>query len=187
MHTPLPFTLARAATGFALALSCWAAHADVASLGFAGTLGFDQEVQTFDLDVSSTSDLRLWTTSYAGGQFDPALAFFDRVSGSLLSLSDDVDAPYALIDATQGLLDAGLRITDLAPGLYRVAVSASPNLPAGSTWAEGYLLGTSGGNVLGSGWAARLELSNAVPEPTPAALVALSLALLSWVSRRPRG
>ncbi len=183
MHTQHPTPWARTAAAAALALASLAAHADVASLNFTGGFGFDQEVHSFDLSINSASDMRLWTTSYAAGQVDPVLAFFDRNTGDLLSLSDDVDAPYAPVDVTQGLLDAGMLITNLAAGQYRVAVSVSPNLPAGSSWAEGYLLGTSGGNAINSRWAAQLELTQAVPEPAPAALLLAALALLGWTLR----
>lgn len=186
MQTFATLPLARSAALLALALASLAAQADDASITRSGGFGFQNEVRSFDLDITSASDLRLWTTSFAAGQVDPLLAFFDRSTGALLSVSDDVDAPYAQVDPTQGSLDAGILMTDLAAGQYRVAVSVSPNYPAGSTWAEGYLNGTSGGPSIDSAWTVRAELTNAVPipEPTTTALLLAGLATLGWRARR---
>ncbi len=189
MHIPRNFTLARTAVAVTLALGSLAAHADVASISQSGGFAFDQQVYSFDLDILSASDLRLWTTSWAAGGADPVLAFFDRNGGALLSLSDDIDAPYDQIDAGQGLLDAGIGINDLAAGQYRVAVSVSQNFPAGNSWADGYLLGTSGGNPIDSSWTVRGELTHAapIPEPTPTALLLAGLAALGLLARSRRG
>lgn len=181
--------LARAAAALTLAAASLSAHADVASLSFSGSLAASNEVSTFNLDLTSASDLSLWTTSFAAGHFDPVVAIFDRGNGALLSFSDDVDSPYAQVDASQGTLDAGIRITDLAAGHYTVAVSASPNLPAGSAWADGYLNGSTGGTPIDSstaGWTVRAELTNAapVPEPTPTALLLAGLAVVGLLARR---
>lgn len=169
-------TLARTMAAIGLACASLAAQADTASITRNGGFAFDHEVHSFDLDIASASDLRLWTTSFAAGQVDPVLALFDRGSGALLSLSDDVDSPYPLVDASQGLLDAGMRITDLAAGHYRVAVSVSPNLPAGSSWSEGYSVGGPG-NAVDSNWTVRADLINAapIPEPSPGALLLAGL------------
>lgn len=180
------FTLARSAAVITLALASLSAQADVASFSQSGTFAFDSDVFSFNLDVDSASDLRLWTTSYATGQLDTVLAFFDIQTGALLSLSDDVDGPFAQVDPTQGALDAGILITDLAPGRYQVAVSLSPNLPADDTWAEGYLLRTSAGMAVNSGWNVQVALTNAapIPEPTTTALLLAGLAALGWLARR---
>jgi hypothetical protein len=179
-------TLTRSAAVFTLALASLSAQADVAAFSQSGRFAFDSDVHSFNLDVDSASDLRLWTTSYAAGQMDPVLAFFDIRTGALLSLSDDVDSPYAQVDATQGALDAGIFIADLAPGRYQVAVSLSPNLPAGSTWAEGYLLRTNAGMSVDSRWSVQMALTNAapIPEPTTTALLLAGLAALGWLARR---
>ena len=188
MNPLLSLPLARAAAAAALVLSGTAALADEATFNRTGGFGFEQEVHSFHLDVDSASDLRLWTTSWAAGQADPVLSLFDRSSGALLSLSDDVDGPYAQVDSTQGVLDAGISLMDLAAGQYLVAVSASPNLPVGTTWAEGYLLGTSGGNSIDSSWTVQVVLGNAapIPEPTTTDLVLAGLAAVAWLARRRR-
>lgn len=179
-------TFARAAAIASLALASAAAQADVASFSQSGSFAFDSDVHSFNLDIDSLSDLRLWTTSSAAGQMDPVLAFFDLQTGALLSLSDDVDAPYAQVDATQGALDAGIELPDLAPGRYQVTVSLSPNLPAGSTWADGYLLDTSMGMPVSSSWTVQVALTNAapIPEPTTTALLLAGLATVGWLARR---
>ena len=179
-------TLARSAAVITLALASLSAQADVAAFSQSGTFAFDSDVHSFNLDVDSASDLRLWTTSHAAGQLDPVLAFFDIRTGALLSLSDDVDSPFAQVDPTQGALDAGILITDLAPGRYQVAVSLSPNLPSGSAWADGYLLRTSAGLAVTSGWSVQVALTNAapIPEPTTTALLLAGLAALGWLARR---
>ena len=183
LHTLL---LSRVAAAAVLAVASLAAQADVASIHQSGGFGFDQDVHSFDLDIIIASDLRLWTTSSAAGLADPLLALFDRNSGALLSFSDDLGDPYPQVDPTQGQLDAGILITDLAAGQYRVAISVSPNYPAGSIWADGYLLGTSGGNSIDSAWTVRGTLTNAapIPEPTTTALLLAGLATVGWLARR---
>ena len=185
---PFPHTLsvARSAAVATLALSSLAAQADVAAFSQSGSFAFDTDVHSFNLDVDSASDLRLWTTSYASGQADPALAFFDIATGMLLSLSDDVDNPFARIDPTQGALDAGILVTDLAPGRYQVAVSLTTNLPQGSTWAEGYQRRSQAGMPISSSWRVQVALTNAapIPEPTTTALLLAGLAALAWLARR---
>ena len=184
MNALHPF--ARTAAAATLALASLAAQADVASFSQTGRFAFDSDVHSFNLDVDTASDLRLWTTSFAAGQGDPVLAFFDIASGALLSLGDDVDNPYGQVDPSQGSLDAGIVINDLAPGRYQVAVSLSPNLPLGSTWAEGYTLRTSQGMPLSSSWTVRVELTNAapIPEPTTTALLLAGLGAVAWLARR---
>ncbi|GCL65292.1 DVUA0089 family protein [Pseudaquabacterium pictum] len=179
-------TFARTAAAATLALASLAAQADVARFSQTGQFAFSSDVHSFNLDVDTASDLRLWTTSFAGGQGDPLLAVFDIASGGLLSLGDDVDNPYGQVDPTQGSLDAGIVITDLAPGRYQVAVSLSPNLPVGSTWAEGYKLRTSQGLPIGSRWTVQVALTNAapIPEPTTTALLLAGLATVGWLARR---
>ncbi|MDH4392274.1 MAG: DVUA0089 family protein [Aquabacterium sp.] len=186
MPFPHNLSLARSAAVAALALASLAAHADVAAFSQSGSFAFTSDVHSFNLDIDSASDLRLWTTSYAGGQADPALAFFDIATGALLSLSDDVDNPFGLIDPAQGALDAGLLITDLAPGRYQVAVSLSTNLPTGSTWAEGYQLRSQAGVPISSTWRVQVALTNAapIPEPTTTALLLAGLMALGWMARR---
>lgn len=65
----------------------------------------------------------------------------------------------------------------------------SPNLPAGSSWAEGYLVGGPG-NLVDSSWTVRAELINAapIPEPESAALLLSGLLGLGLLiqRRRPR-
>lgn len=179
-------TLTRTAAAASLALASLAAQADVANFSQSGRFAFDSDVHSFNLDIDSLTDLRLWTTSFAGGQGDPVLALFDIASGALLSLGDDIDNPYGQVDPSQGALDAGIVITDLAPGRYQVAVSLSPNLPVGSTWAEGYQLRTSQGLPVSSGWTVQVAMSNAapIPEPTTTALLLAGLATVGWLARR---
>ena len=180
------FTLVRTAAAVGLALASLSAQADVAAFSQTGRFAFDSDVHSFNLDIDSASDLRLWTTSYAAGQADPVLAFFNLQTGALLSLSDDVDSPYPQVDTTQGAFDAGISITDLAPGRYQVAVSLSPNLPLGSSWAEGYALRTNAGTAVSSAWTVQVALTNAapIPEPAPTALLLAGLATLGWLARR---
>lgn len=185
-----PLRLLRSTALLALTSVALASHADSLSRSESGSFSLDNAVQSFDFDVASVSDLRLWTTSFAAGQRDPVLALFDRQSGALLSLSDDIDAPFAQVDGSQGLLDAGIVATDLAAGQYRVAVSLSPNLPVGGTWLEGYAFDGLPGQAVATQWTVRLVLSPAAPVPEPATAAMLLAGLVGvwqWGIRRPCG
>ncbi len=65
-------------------------------------------------------------------------------------------------------------------------MSLSPNLPVGSTWAEGNKLRTSQGLPIGSRWTVQVALTNAapIPEPTTTALLLAGLATVGWLARR---
>ena len=67
-------SLAHALAAIGLAFASLAAQADTASITRNGGFAFDHEVHSFDLDIASASDLRLWTTAFAAGQVDPVLA-----------------------------------------------------------------------------------------------------------------
>jgi len=169
-----------------LATASLAARADVVAGAYNGIFANDAEVANIDFSVTSSSDLRVWTTSWAAGSFDTVLSFFNLQNGALLSFSDDVGNPYPEVDLTQGQLDAGIELTDLAPGLYRVTVTASPNLPAGQTLADGFTIVSAGTGPAPGAWSAQLRLLDAAPIPEPSAFALVSIGLLCLGMRAQR-
>ncbi len=119
-----------------------ASAAQAASFSFTGSFDADDDVQFFDFNVTSTSDVVLRTYSYAGGTnaagediarggFDPILALFDS-AGDFLDDNDDGSSSLVGTDAVTGSsYDTYLSIS-LDPGAYTVAVSQYNNR-AGAT------------------------------------------------------
>ena len=185
-------TLTRGLAALALASASLAAQAFSVTLNFDGNLATTAEVDNFSFSISARSDVLVWTDS-ATANFDPFLALFSRGNGALLAVSDDIDNPEPQVSPNQTALDAGLRLTDLAAGSYRVAISQSPNLPLGS-WAEGYSLTAQDGVATGTRneWSVTISITEAaplpaVPEPATWAFMLAGLAGLGAVARRHSG
>jgi hypothetical protein len=177
--------LARLAAAVAFATASLAAHAGTFSLARTGNLVSDASIEYVDFTLGSVSDMLAWTSS-ASVSFDTLLSLFSRDSGALLTLSDDVDNPFPLVALGQSALDAGIAVTDLAPGAYRLVISASPNAPAGALWTDGFTVPVATGSIPGD-WALDLAVVEAqpVPEPQTWAILGAGLALVGAL-RRPR-
>ena len=176
---------ARGLGALALASCALAAQADTTDSSRSGQLASQIDLATLEFDVSTSSDLRIWTDSWqSGANFDPLLSLFDQ-GGQLLALGDDVDGPFPQVDAGQGMLDAGLLLTDLAAGHYSLVVSASPNYPLGGMLVDGFTFDTEtpvafgGAGRPGGQWSVRFSLSDAAPVPEPATLALMLAGLLS--------
>lgn len=184
-------TLARGTAALALAGASLAAQAFTVTQNFDGDLASTASVYSFSFSISARSDVLIWTDS-ASTSFDPVLALFDRDSGALLAASDDVGNPYPQVNAAQSATDAGLRLTDLAAGRYRVAISETSNTLTFANWGAGaYSLGALDGVALApaaSQWSVNLSITEAapVPEPTTTALLAAGLLTVLWLARRNR-
>lgn len=121
----------RSLAAFALACSALGAHAS--EFSFSGLAQYHTDVVRIDFQLAASSDVRLWTDSWqAGLNFDPLLALFNPLS--LVAFNDDDDS----VAAGQGYYDAGLAMTQLAAGRYRLTLSAAPNEPVGPAWADGF-------------------------------------------------
>lgn len=108
-----------------------------ADFSFRGTFSADDEVQMFDFNIETTSDVTLKTLSYAGGiqadgtdisagGFDPILALFDG-SGDFIDGNDDGIFPDVGIDPFTGEEFDTFLQTTLDPGNYTVAISQFDN------------------------------------------------------------
>ena len=176
--------LARIAAAVAFATASLAAQADTFSLARTGTLASDASIDYVDFTLTTSSDMLAWTSS-ASVSFDTLLSLFSRDSGALLTVSDDVDNPFPQVALGQSPLDAGIAVTDLAPGAYRLVISASPNAPAGALLTDGFTVPVGTGSIPGD-WALDLALVEAqpVPEPETWAILGAGLALAGAIRRR---
>lgn len=177
--------LARIVAAVAFATASLAAHADTFSLGRTGNLASDASIDYVDFTLTTSSDMLAWTRS-ATASFDTLLSLFSRDSGALLTVSDDVDNPFPQVAVGQSPLDAGIAVTDLAPGAYRLVISASPNAPAGALWTDGFTVPLATGPLLLGDWALDLAVVEAQPVPEPAtwAILGAGLALAGALRRR---
>jgi hypothetical protein len=176
--------LARILAAVTFATASLAAHADTFSLARTGTLASDASIDYVDFTLTTSSDMLAWTSS-ASVSFDTLLSLFSRDSGALLTVSDDVDNPFPQVALGQSPLDAGIAVTDLAPGAYRLVISASPNAPAGALLTDGFTVPMGTGSIPGD-WALDLAVVEAqpVPEPETWAILGAGLALAGAIRRR---
>jgi len=176
--------LARIVAAVAFATASLAAQADTFSLARTGILASDASIDYVDFTLTTSSDMLAWTSS-ASVSFDALLSLFSRDSGALLTVSDDVDNPFPQVALGQSPLDAGIAVTDLAPGAYRLVISASPNAPAGALLTDGFTVPMGTGSIPGD-WALDLAVVEAqpVPEPETWAILGAGLALAGAIRRR---
>lgn len=191
MNKPLRSSLALAA------LLLTAGGVQAVDVTLSGNVGFHNDVVNVDLFLATDrADVRLWTDSYLSGlNFDPTLALWLKAGAdySLLQQVDDDDA----VGPGQGFFDAGIVLPKLQAGQYRVTLVASSNDANGPLLSNGFAYDAqtpiaidqwnqpgydlNANDQKGSFW--RLHLDNVdqasvVPEPAPAALLALGLGAL---------
>ena len=111
-----------------------------ANITLEGMFTLDNDVQLFDMTISTAGSVDVHTYSYAGGVtstgkvvprggFDPVLTLFD--SAGVFLTDNDEGSGVATDPATGKAFDA--RITmDLAPGSYIVALTEFDNFSAGN-------------------------------------------------------
>lgn len=194
--------LARQLAALAVILSA-ASGAQAFSLSKFGDLMFNDSVANVDFTLASNSaDVRLWTDSFRNGlNFDPVLTLWKR-DGSDYRLVRGADDDIT-VGAGQTDLDAGLQFATLAAGDYLASITASPYLPklvAGTLRSEGFAFADtsivhtlisqwvqpgSNNDQKGTYWSLNVTTA-AVPEPNPAALLALGIGVVGWMSYRSR-
>ncbi len=191
--------LRRGLAALALASTAVAANAD--AFTFSGQARHHNEVVRIDFRLSTAADVRLWTDSWQSGlNFDPQMAVFNPLT--LIARNDDNDA----VAFGQGFYDAGLVLTQLAAGRYRLALTAAPNDPVGPAWADGFAFDgqapiaiakwdqpsrdIDANDQKGGFWQLHLNgvtQAAVVPEPTTLALLLAGLLAVIRLTRRTRG
>jgi hypothetical protein len=151
----------------------------------AGTFTDQGEVLEADFTVTSTSDVTLFTTSYAGGGFQPEI-FLYTSTGSFVA-GQVLTSPLAATDSTTGLAeDAFLFDASVTPGNYIAVLTDFLNQPTSTATnlSDGFTnIGAGGNNFMDEQGNARngsysLTLTSAtVPEP---ASLWLSLPILGF-------
>jgi hypothetical protein len=191
--------LHRGLTALALASAAVAAQAD--AFTFSGQARHHNDVVRIDFRLSAASDVQLWTDSWQSGlNFDPLLAVFNPLT--LIALNDDDDT----VAGGQGYFDAGLALPQLAAGRYRLTLTAAPNAPIGTAWADGFAFDgqapiamakwdqpsrdINANDQKGGYWQLHLNgvtQAAVVPEPTTLALLLAGLLAVIRITRRTRG
>jgi hypothetical protein len=117
-------------------------------ISYQGNFSSDDDVQTFNFNVSTGGLVTLQTFGYAGGVngagttiaaggFDPVLTLFDG-SGNFLVMNDDGPCGTVGTDPTTlNCFDASLSL-DLGAGAYTAALTEYDNLPNGPTLADSF-------------------------------------------------
>lgn len=186
---------------FCWALLCIGGVAPAATLTFEGEIRRDDELVRIWFRPGPGA-VRIVTTSYAVGGFDPALSVFDPV-GLLIAFNQD--SPGAAVDPSTGFaFDAEIVFPALPKGRYRAVLSQSQNTPLGPFYADGFLYAGQpsftgdisgfpgetcrdlGGNPRTCAWAVRfegVEWASPIPEPSTGALL-LAAGLAGLASRR---
>lgn len=191
--------LARQLVALALILSA-TSGAQAFSLSTSGDLMFNDSVADVNFTLASNSaDVRLWTDSFRNGlNFDPVLTLWKR-DGSDYRLVRGADDDMT-VGAGQTDYDAGLRFVSLGEGDYRASITATPYLVAGTLYSDGFKFAQSDiahtlisqwvqpgskDDQKGTFWSFNVTTA-AVPEPNPAALLALGIGIVGWMSIRSR-
>jgi len=109
---------------------------------YSGNFTSDDQVLTFAINVTAPGTVTLRTYSYAGGVdlagttvpaggFDPVLTLFDATGNFLVTNDDGTCGEVGTDPTTANCFDAYVS-TQLAAGLYTVALTEADNLPWGN-------------------------------------------------------
>lgn len=172
-------------------VGCLAPAANYGSdFSFTGSFSDPNEVFLQPFTLQTISDVTVQTWSYGGGTneigdfippggFDPFVSLFDP-NQALLNQNDDGACPPG--EYYQGnCFDATLFEPELQPGQYTLALTVSPNNPAGLTLSDGF---TGGGDFYGlnTDFAVDVDISpdqTVSPEPHSAGSLFLGLTTLT--------
>jgi hypothetical protein len=154
-------------------------EASAVIINASGNLASANEVDIVMFDVTQSSLVTIETTSYTAGSFDPILSLWDKVTGVILDVDDDISPDN---------FDA--RISMILPaGWYSTGVSSYENVPVGGVGgniSDGYNDNSFGGT---GDWALFIEgdhiARTGVPEGgSTLAMLGLVTAGLVGVRRR---
>ena len=112
-----------------------ASLAGAAMYEFSGTFAYNSDVRTdvrqFNFNLANdVTDVRIWTDSYAAGNFDPVIALWTG-SGIRIDWNDD-------LDPTMDKYDSYLSLANLSAGDYSITLEVSDNYPKSTSLADGF-------------------------------------------------
>lgn len=186
-----------------------AGMASASLVSYSGNFSYDDDLQLFSVTLPTAQNVAIWTTSFAGGGFAPALSFFDPTGLLLAAVVDGYPGGCTTASpdpATGYCWDAYLSMPDLPAGEYTLALTEDDNTANGPDFSDGFQEGTDNQNnftgplflddptrsfILVDGsqrtnaWDLTIETTN-VPEPSsvlPLWTILLGLATLRWRAR----
>jgi hypothetical protein len=127
-------TLAR--VGF-VAMALAAASAAHAVEIRSGTIGFHNDVRSYDFTLAAPGTVDIASTSWQYGlNFDPAASVWARSGADYTLLAQNDDDEISAYDPA-GNFNFRVQLS-LAAGSYRVSLVAAPNAPVGTLFSQGF-------------------------------------------------
>jgi len=189
-----------------LALFATVIPAQALDFDFSGTFTYDNDIGLATFTVGSTSTVKIFTSSWQAGGFDPILTLWNS-SGNFVHEQDDSMygagiAASNSVTYSYGAWDSFFSYT-LAAGTYTVSIAQYNNYAAGTNLSNGFQEDGNPNFTFDYGWGAQpyfngiqndfdartgnwaLHVINVQPEiphgvpDTPATIVLLGLALLA--------
>lgn len=159
-----------------------------------GTLANQGTALEETVTLPSTSNLSVYTTSYATGGFEPNISLFNSMGAFVAGAVTSGTSPIATADPTTGLaLDGYLTADDLAAGTYTIALTdfllnqspTATNLSDGFTanYGSGTTFIDEQGNTRTGAYSLDIGVMS-TPEPATFWIICPALIALGLIARR---
>jgi hypothetical protein len=176
---------------------------------FGGTLGQDDSIEWFRVQMDSPGTLKVRTTSFANGGFAPVLSLFEEAGSAVLFATNHAGGPGPgcgprSVDPVVGFCWDGYIEVSTDAGFFLLALTQDDNLPVGPFLTDGFSR-TGQGNFTGpdfagqpgsfllitgdqrtANWALEIDADGAVALPEPSTLQLLGAGVVLILIGRGR-